>query len=127
MSDESTLESDDQTNSPKAFFQAIASSKFINTIMNQAVYTTENISLKYNTDTKFVPAWQLAIIKRNFPLIKIFIEAGLRISECDGGMDIFRNFVYCNDEPMTKVLLRDPSIVQELNRDLRYLIIFKKS
>ena len=71
----------------------------------------------YNTDTKPVPAWQLAILKRNLLLVKIFIKAGLRIGQCDGGMDMFRSFVYSNDRPMTQVLLEDPSIVQELNRE----------
>jgi len=101
------IDSDDQSDNPSAFFQAISSSKDINTIMKQAVY---------NADTKPAPAWQLAILKRNLMLVKLFIDAGLRIGQLEGGMDIFRNFVYGNDRAMTQVLLEDPSIVQELNR-----------
>ena len=107
MSNEEMIDSDDQSDNPSAFFQAISSSKDINTIMKQAVY---------NADTKPAPAWQLAILKRNLMLVKLFIDAGLRIGQLEGGMDIFRNFVYGNDRAMTQVLLEDPSIVQELNR-----------
>jgi len=67
----------------------------------------------YNEDVQVI-AWQLAIVKRNMKLVQIFTDAGLRIGQLDGGMDIFKNCVHKNDRAMTQVLLEDPSVIKEL-------------
>lgn len=107
MSDERMdIESEDQDTNPNAFFQELSKSTKIDTIMQQTVLN----------ENKPVPAWQLAIIKRNILLVKTFINVGLRMGKLQDGMNIFRSFVYSNDALMVKTMLQDPSIIQELNK-----------
>ena len=111
MTDEQVDTLYDSVDNPNAFFQAVMQSKAKSRIMQQSL-VQESMS---------IPAWHLAILKRNVVLLKMFFTNGLRIAKETAAMDIFRCLVYKNDTVMVECLLNDPSIILELNKQRFYI------